>query len=63
MTAMTPIYCASPTKRKNQYGVCGKEANGGMVVVDNRIYPLCKDCWEFGYKIRQMIVNWPKKVK
>lgn len=63
MTAMLPVYCVSPIFKDGEKKNCGKEANGGMVVVDNKIYPVCKSCWDFGYIAKQMIVKWLKKPK
>ena len=47
---MTELFCV----------ICNKRANGGKVIVENKMYPLCKKDWDFGHKIYQIHVKWPK---
>ena len=51
MTAWTEVYCVD----------CNKPASGGgMVFVENKGYPICKEHWDFGHKLHQIQVKWPK---
>lgn len=60
MVAMCETYCVVP---KNGNKPCGNVANGGTVFVGRYGYPVCKECWDFGHKIRQIIVEWPRRNK
>jgi len=53
MVAMSETYCIN----------CAKPANGGMIFYKNMGFVFCKKCWDFGYKIRQYQIDWPKKKK
>lgn len=31
-----------------------------FIYVENKGYPICKEHWDFGHKIHQLQVKWPK---